>query len=376
VAVLLAQHRHRLFSASRSFLLPVFSAPGLFWSRTEWKSVGMPQTIPERHEERPGEALANTGQGEERLIYGCMGLGGNWSDEPYSSRHVDQAAAAVEAALDAGITLFDHADIYRSGKSEAVFGEVLAATPGLREKIRLQTKCGIRLNERGLETHYDLSRDAILERVNESLARLRTDYVDVLLLHRPDPLTAPAEVASAVGQLMREGKVRQLGVSNMSAVQIEALQDRLETRIIANQLEMSLLKRAWLESTVLVNHAEGLDHSFPHGTVEHCMRHGITLQAYGALAKGHYTGAPPERPTAAEAATTELIAHMAREMGTTREAVLLGWLMKHPAGIAPVIGTANPDRIRACTGAARVAADMTRAQWYQLWTTARGNNIP
>ena len=93
----------------------------------------------------------------QELIYGCMGLGGSWSAEPYAAEHVEQAAAAIDAALDAGITLFDHADIYRGGKSEAVFGEVLAITPGLRERIRLQAKCGIRLNEQGLETHYDLS---------------------------------------------------------------------------------------------------------------------------------------------------------------------------------------------------------------------------
>ncbi|MBT2552457.1 aldo/keto reductase family oxidoreductase [Arthrobacter sp. ISL-5] len=312
----------------------------------------------------------------QELIYGCMGLGGGWSDEPHDVHHVEEAAAAVDAALDAGITLFDHADIYRRGKSEAVFGEVLAATPGLRERIRLQTKCGIRLNERGLETHYDLSGDAIIERVNGSLERLRTDYVDVLLLHRPDPLMDPAEVAAAVGKLMAEGKVRALGVSNMSGEQIAFLQDSLETPVVANQLEMSLLKRAWLESSVLVNHPESADYGFPHGTIEYCARQGITLQAYGALARGHYTGNPPERPTPAEAATAALLSDLARDKGTTSEAVLLGWLMRHPAGIAPVIGTANPDRIRACAGAARVAETMTRAEWYRLWVTARGSNIP
>ncbi|GGH92841.1 aldo/keto reductase [Arthrobacter liuii] len=312
----------------------------------------------------------------QEVIYGCMGLGGSWSDEPHGTQHVDQAAAAVQAALDAGITLFDHADIYRSGKSEAVFGEVLAGTPGLRDRVRLQTKCGIRLNERGLATHYDLSRDAILERVNGSLNRLRTDYVDILLLHRPDPLADPAEVASAVGQLMAEGKVRHLGVSNMSAAQIEVLQDRLETPVVANQLEMSLLKRAWLESQVLVNHPEHLDYSFPHGTLEYCTRNNITLQAYGSLARGAYTGAETGSPSSAEAATAELVAELAGEYSTSGEAILLGWLMKHPAGIAPVIGTANPDRIRACADAARVARAMTRADWYRLWVTARGSNIP
>jgi predicted oxidoreductase len=311
-----------------------------------------------------------------RLLYGCMGLGGDWSTEPHEITDVEAAAEAIEAALDIGVTLFDHADIYRHGKAEAVFGEVLAGTSGLRERIQLQTKCGIRLNERGLETHYDLSADAIIERVNGSLERLRTDYVDILLLHRPDPLMDPAEVAAAVGKLMAEGKVRALGVSNMSAAQIEFLQDSLETPVVANQLELSLLKRDWLESTVLVNHPDARSYSFPHGTLEYCARQGITLQAYGALARGHYTGNPPERPTPAESATASLLAEMARENGTTVEAVLLGWLMKHPAGIAPVIGSANPDRIRACAGAARAAQTMTRAEWYRLWVTARGSNIP
>jgi predicted oxidoreductase len=312
----------------------------------------------------------------QELIYGCMGLGGSWSDEPHGTDHVEEAAAAIEAALDSGVTLFDHADIYRSGKSEAVFGEVLAATSGLRERIRLQTKCGIRLNERGLQTHYDLSRESILERVHGSLKRLRTEYVDVLLLHRPDPLADPAEVASAVGQLIAEGKVRRVGVSNMSGAQIEALQDRLDVPVVANQLEMSLLKRAWLESQVLVNHAESLDYGFPHGTLEYCSRNGITLQAYGSLARGLYTGAGPEDPTAAETATAVLVGELARQHGTSGEAVLVGWLMKHPAGIAPVIGTVNPARIRACADAGRVAKEMSRADWYRLWVTARGSNIP
>ena len=312
----------------------------------------------------------------QELIYGCMGLGGSWTDEPHGTDHVREAAAAVEAALDAGITLFDHADIYRSGKSETVFGEVLAATPGLRDRIRLQTKCGIRLRERGLATHYDLSRESILERVDGSLKRLQTDYVDVLLLHRPDPLTDLAEVAAAVGQLLADGKVLALGVSNMSGAQIEALQERLEVPVVANQLEMSLLKRAWLESQVLVNHPESAAYSFPHGTLEYCSSNGVTVQAYGALAQGLYTGAVPESPTAAETAAAALVAELAGQYDTTGEAVLLGWLMKHPAGIAPVIGTVNPARIAACADAARVAKAMTRADWYGLWIAARGSNLP
>ncbi|MBO1267119.1 aldo/keto reductase [Arthrobacter sp. PO-11] len=305
-----------------------------------------------------------------------MGLGGPWGTDGYGAAEVDEAAAAIDAARAIGITLFDHADIYRGGKAESVFGEVLASTPGLRDAIQLQTKCGIRLNEQGLATHYDLSRHGILERVNGSLHRLRTDYVDILMLHRPDPLMDVREVAAAVGQLIAEGKVRQLGVSNMSGAQIGYLQDRLGVPLVANQLEMSLFRRAWLESTVLVNHDDGLGHSFPHGTLEHCLRDGIELQAYGSLAQGRYSGSPSDTPTAADSATAAMLAALAAEKGTTAEAVLLGWLMKHTARISPVIGTSNPGRIAACGDAAAVAAAMTRAEWYGLWVAARGGDLP
>jgi len=305
-----------------------------------------------------------------------MGLGGPWDGTSYGAPEIDQAAAVIEAAQGIGIELFDHADIYRSGKSEAVFGEVLARSQGLRGKIQLQTKCGIRLGERGLETHYDLSREAILQRVNESLKRLQTDYVDVLLLHRPDPLMDSHEVAGAVGQLMAEGKVRNLGVSNMSGAQMAFLEDRLETPLVANQLEMSLLHRDWLESTVLVNHAEGLEYSFPQGTLEHCMANGIELQAYGSLAQGRYTGAPSGELSPAESATADMLEELAGEKGTTVESVLLGWLMKHPARVSPVIGTTNPGRIKACSDASAVARSMSRPEWYGLWVAARGSNIP
>jgi len=311
-----------------------------------------------------------------RLIYGCMGLGGDWDRPDYGPADVDKAAAAIEAARGIGITLFDHADIYTRGKAEAVFGEVLAANPGLREQIQLQGKCGISLAEGGVPGHYDLSREAILERVSASLRRLRTDYLDILLLHRPDPLLEPSEVAAAVGQLMAEGKVRALGVSNMSAAQIDYLQDALETPIVANQLEMSLHKAAWVESAVLVNRQEGFDAGFPHGTIEYCIRKGIELQAYGSLAQGRYTGAPSPAAAPAERATAELLAKLAEEKNTTPEAVLLGWLMKHPARISPVVGSSRPERIAACAGAADVAASMTRIEWYTLWSTARGAAMP
>jgi predicted oxidoreductase len=311
-----------------------------------------------------------------QLVYGCMGLGGPWADDELTGADIDAAERAVHAALDIGITWFDQADIYRRGKSEAVLGAVLDRDPGLRERIKIQTKCGIRLGEAGMEAYYDLGKAAILERVRASLARLRTDFVDVLLLHRPDPLLEPGEVAEAFGELAEAGQVREFGVSNMSAGQMAHLQANLDWPLVVNQLEMSLHKRAWVEAGILVNQAEGRQHSFPDGTLEYCVARGIRLQAWGALAQGIYSGRTGPELTDADRATAELVAVIAREQDSTPESVVLGWLMRHPAGIEPVIGTADPARIRACGDAARQAARMDRPEWYRLLTAARGTPVP
>lgn len=307
------------------------------------------------------------------LIYGCMGLGGTWEPERYTARDIDEAAAAVEAALDAGITMFDHADIYRGGKSEAVFGEVLERSPGLRDRVVIQTKCGIRLPSEGRIGLYNLQPATIVQRVEKSLERLRTDVIDVLLLHRPDPLADPEEVAGALTALQRQGLVRAFGVSNMGAPQIAALQAHLDTPLVANQLEMSLHRRDWLEAGVLVNTVEGAGVGFPLGTLEHCRANGIALQAWGSLAQGRYTG---RQESPAEVATAHLITALANAKGTTPEAVLLWWLQRHPARIAPVIGTVRPERIRACRDAAVREPDLDHEEWYALWVAARGRPLP
>ncbi len=313
------------------------------------------------------------GMSGDRVLYGCMGLGGSWEPGPYGPADIDAAEAAIGAALDSGITAFDHADIYRGGKSEAVFGEVLARTPGLRERITLQTKCGIRLAGKDRPGMYDLRGPSIIRRVEESLTRLRTDVIDVLLLHRPDPLADPDEIASALMSLHRQGLVRHLGVSNMGAAQIASLQARLDVPLVANQLEMSLHSRDWVEAGVLLNTPDAARGGFPFGTLEHCRDHGIRLQAWGALAQGRFTG---RQQTDAERATADLLAELARRKGTTPESVLLWWVSRHPAGIAPVIGTARPERIRACRDAAVREPDLTHEEWYELWVTARGVPLP
>ncbi|MGW8953315.1 aldo/keto reductase [Streptomyces sp. NPDC055709] len=308
-----------------------------------------------------------------QLLYGCMGLGGTWDAGPYGAADIDAAEAAIAAALDIGITTFDHADIYRHGKAEAVFGEVLARTPGLRERIVLQTKCGIRLADGERPGIYDLRGRTIVRRVEESLARLRTDVIDVLLLHRPDPLADPDDIAEALTSLHRQGLVRRFGVSNMGAAQMGHLQARLDVPLVANQLEMSLQRRDWLEAGVLVNTREAAANGFPFGTLEFCMQNGIELQAWGALAQGRFTG---RQETPEEHATARLIESLAAEKGTTPETILLWWLQRHPARIAPVIGSARPERIRACRQAAQEEPGLTHEEWYELWLTARGVPLP
>jgi len=305
-----------------------------------------------------------------------MGLGGGWSAGPLEAGQVAAAHAAVDAALEAGITVFDHADIYAHGKAEEAFGRVLAERPGLRDRIRLQTKCGIRLPAAGQVGWYDSSREAVIARVEDSLRRLGTDRIDTLLIHRPDPLAHPEDIAAAFAQLQEQGKVGRLGVSNMSAEQMRWLQSALPGPLAANQLEMSLYRSEWLESGVLVNHPEAAGLGFPHGALEYCQANGVELQAWGPLAQGRYSGAAGTAETGPDAATAELVSALAVEKGCAPEAVVLGWLMRHPAGIRPVVGTSNPDRIRACAAAEQVAQAMTRPEWYSLWVSARGRALP
>ncbi|WP_417234267.1 aldo/keto reductase [Arthrobacter sp.] len=312
------------------------------------------------------------------LLFGCMGLGGGWDRGPIEGADVAAAHAAVDAALEAGITVFDHADIYRHGKAEAVFGRVLADRPGLAGQLHLQTKCGIVLGTADAPGRYDSSARTIAARVQDSLARLGVERIDTLLIHRPDPLTPPEEIAATFAALHAAGTVGRFGVSNHSGAQMARLQSVLDEPLAVNQLQMSLGHRGWLESAVAVNVAEpGIDaSSFPHGTLEYCAAHDVQLQAWGSMDRGRYTSVGDPAAPAADREAAALVARLAGELHTTPEAIVLGWLMRHPAGIRPVIGTTNPARIAACADAGAVAARMDPDDWYALWIAARGQPLP
>lgn len=312
-----------------------------------------------------------------RLVLGCMGFGGGWDATPIGEADIARAAAALEAALGVGITVLDHADIYTLGKAEQAFGALFQRQPSLRERVLLQSKCGIRFADGSGPKRYDLSASHVERSVEASLQRLHTDRLDLLLLHRPDPLMQPAEVAEVFSRLHRAGKVRFFGVSNMHAAQVQWLSRHLSLPLVVNQLEMSLLQHDWLEAGTTFNDAQGA--AAPRaatwtGTLEHCQAQGIQLQAWGALAQGRLSGRPGGEATPAHARTAAQVAAIAQREVVSPEAVLLAWLMRHPAHIQPVIGTADPARIRACAQAAQLA--LSREDWYALYEAARGRELP
>lgn len=304
------------------------------------------------------------------LVYGCMALGGDWGDSPVTEADIAHAHEAVEAALAIGIQRFDHADIYRRGKAEAVFGELLKRDPSLRARVRLQSKCGIRFADATAPGRYDLSADYIEASVDGILKRLAVERIDILLLHRPDPLMQPAEVAQAFGRLKAAGKVGHLGVSNMHAGQMRWLQSALAEPLVVNQLEISLAKLDAIDAGTTFNDPQAATRPGTiawAGTLEYAQQHGVQLQAWGALAQGRFNDA-------ATSAAAKAVHEIAEAHRTTANAVLLAWLLRHPAGIQPVIGSGNAERIRACGDATRI--QLSREEWYRLYVAARGQALP
>lgn len=313
------------------------------------------------------------------LIYGCMTTGGAWNDSPLDAGTRSRAFAAYDAAIEAGYTFFDHADIYARGKSEEVFGAYLKEHAGLRDSIRIQTKCGIRFAGSGegtkrIPARFDFSHDHIIASVEASLKRLAVEQIDVLLLHRPDPLVEPDEVARAFSDLHRAGKVRDFGVSNHSAAQMELLSASLERPLVANQMEVSLLHPDLVAAGTAVNQRSPSHVMRDQGTIEYCRRTGITVQAWSPMAKGKLSGRDISSEPEETKDTAALVKQFAREKGVGPEAIVLSWVLRHPAPILPVVGTTNPARIAASAQAD--ASLLTREEWYLLLEVARGMSMP
>lgn len=301
-------------------------------------------------------SLGKSDLSSSRLVYGCMRIIGDGS-----AAGRERGKRAVRAALEAGYNQFDHADIYGAGECEALFGELLRESPGLREDLVLTGKCGIRSGgqpEPDDPKRYDFSYQYIVDSVEASLERLGTDYLDLLLLHRPDYLFGAAEVATAFETLHENGKVRHFGVSNFRTSQVKLLQSQLSWPLLVNQVEINLHNISALTD----------------GTLDQCQRRKITPQAWCPLGAVAY---PAWGNTFSDEDERRIETELRRQSERYEAEgwqVALAWLLRHPAGIQPIIGSTTPERIEAATRALKL--DYSREDWYRLLEARNGRPVP
>jgi predicted oxidoreductase len=272
----------------------------------------------------------------------------------------------VEEALALGANFFDHADVYGDDvPSESVFAEAIGMAPSIREHVILQSKCGLRDNM------YDFSREHILNAVDGSLQRLKTDYLDVLLLHRPDALVEPEEVAAAFDALEASGKVRHFGVSNHNPMQIALLQKYVKQPIVANQLQFSITNATMVAQGMNVNMENDLAVMRDGSVLDYCRLHDITVQPWSPFLYGFFDGVFLGSPKFPE--LNRVIDEMAQKYHTTNTTIALAWILRHPARMQPVIGTMNLQRLRDCAAAADI--HLSREDWYAVYLAA-GYTLP
>jgi len=291
-----------------------------------------------------------------RLAYGCWRL---------ADVGEDKGRAATIAAFETGYTFFDHADIYGDTECESIFGRVLNEVTGMRDQVVIGSKCGIRkpgAPNPDSPYRYDFSADYITRSCEASLKRLGVETIDIYQLHRPDYLCDPTEVAGAFEKLKAAGKVREFGVSNFRPSQVEMLQSACPMPLIVNQVEISLANLT----------------SFDDGTLDQCLEKRITPLAWSPLGGGKLGDGPVQilghqETYETKCVVTELDA-VAETRGVSRTVIAFAWLLRHPSGIAPIVGTTNPDRIR--EAAAAVEIELTRDEWYRLMVAARTRPLP
>jgi predicted oxidoreductase len=300
--------------------------------------------------------IANSDLNVSEISLGCMRISGMSNQE---------ISKLIHTALDEGINFFDHADVYGGGKSEEKFSEALNMTPALRENMFLQTKCGIR------QSSFDFSKEHILEAVDGSLKRLRTDYLDVLLLHRPDTLVEPEEVAEAFTILEISGKVKHFGVSNQNPMQIELLKKFVKQPIIFNQLQLSITNTGMIDAGINVNMEIDRSINRDGSILDYCRLHDITIQPWSPFQYGFFEGVFLDNPKFPE--LNQVINAIAAVKGVTNTAIAIAWLLRHPARMQPILGTTNPSRVKDACKASGIT--LTRQEWYQIYLAA-GNKLP
>lgn len=300
--------------------------------------------------------IANGEIKASEIAIGCMRIAG---------LEKSQASNLINTALEEGINFFDHADIYGGGRSEEVFADAIEMNSSIREKMIIQTKCGIR------KGFFDFSKEHIISSVDASLKRLKTEYVDTLLLHRPDTLMEPEEVAEAFTKLYNEGKVRYFGVSNHNAMQIELLNKYLNNKVIINQLQFSVMHTGIIDSGLNVNMKIDPSIDRDGSILEYCRLKDITIQAWSPYQYGFFEGVFLDNDKFPE--LNEKINEIATAKGVSNTAIATAWILRHPAKIQTIVGSTSVDRIKDICKASDV--ELSRKEWYEIYLAA-GNKLP
>ena len=292
-----------------------------------------------------------------RIAQGCMRI------DRLTRAELD---ALIRSDLDAGISFFEHADIYGgNGRCEELFGNILREDPSLRERMTIQTKCGIRPGQ------YDFSKEHILTSVEQSLKRLGTEQVEFLVLHRPDTLVEPEEVAEAFTRLKEQGKVKKFGVSNHNAMQIALLNKYLPEPLVIDQLQFGLGHTVLVDAGLNVNMKNEESVNRDDSTLDFCRLNDITIQAWSPLQfgfiKGHFMGNPDFE------GLNRKLEELGEAYGITATAMAIAWILRHSAKIQPIVGSVNSERMHDIAKAADVT--ITRKEWYDLYC-ATGKSLP
>ncbi|MDG9649399.1 aldo/keto reductase family oxidoreductase [Streptococcus pneumoniae] len=283
-------------------------------------------------------------------------------------KSVKEVEELVETALSVGINAFDLADIYGRGRCEELLGLVLKNRPDLREKMWIQSKCGIRIEE---FTYFDFSKDYIIKSVDGILQRLKIDHLDSLLLHRPDALMESDQVAEAFDLLYKQGKVRDFGISNQNPMMMELLKKDVKQPLAVNQLQLSAAFTPGFESAFHVN-MEDSQAAMRDGSIfEYCQLHDVVIQAWSVLQFGYFKGnfVGNEKFQA----LNQVLDRLAIKYGVTSSTIAISWILRYPAKMQAVVGTTNPKHLREVSRAANFS--LTRKEWYEIYLAA-GNNLP
>lgn len=290
------------------------------------------------------------------IAVGCMRI---------KSLDKKEAETFIQTALDEGANFFDHADIYGAGSCEEIFAEAVHMNDDVREKLIIQSKCGIR---KGM---YDFSKEHILSSVDGSLKRLKTDYLDVLLLHRPDTLMEPEEVAEAFDILQSSGKVKHFGVSNQNSFQMQLLQNSLKQPIIANQLQFNIAHASMIHSGINVNMVNDSAIDRDGHVLEYCRLNNITIQPWSPFQYGFFEGVFIGNDKYPE--LNKKLDEIAKKYHVSATTIAIAWILRHPSHMQPIVGTTNINRLKECCKAAELK--ITREEWYEIYRAA-GNKLP